>query len=105
MLTNRQYKILKYAQKHPNYADIFKKFNLSLDNDEDYIKFNCEFNDYLELSNNQMDETTNVKLTNSAITLIESRKKDTFRFWIPHITSNAIAIIALIVAILAYIKQ
>ncbi len=78
MLNNKQYKILKYAQKHPKYTDIFNKFNISLNN---YINFNLEFKDYLDLSNNLMNETTNVKLTNLAITLIESHKKDSFRFW------------------------
>lgn len=47
----------------------------------------------------------NIQITGKGFTYFDDMKEQRFRFWFPIIISDLIALLALIMAILAYIKQ
>lgn len=51
------------------------------------------------------NDNTRVTIKHEGYSYFDNKKTKRFHFWIPLIISNAISIAALIVAILAYIKQ
>ncbi|MBO5408902.1 MAG: hypothetical protein J6A61_05870 [Clostridia bacterium] len=102
MLNNRQRKMLRFLYRKGEYNAVkfYKKFKISEDYDEEYEKLVTKKYILLDSSNSSRAKHT-VAIIEKGITAEETVQKENFRFWFPTI----ISIVALIVAILAYIKQ
>lgn len=87
MISNREYKILKYIKKHPRLPDIIKHFNF-----EDYFELYHVFSESqrIQFSDSQMDSDTMVSITPKTLVEFDEFRRKSFQFWLP-ITGSVIA--------------
>ena len=101
-MTRKQYKILNYIyhspktvgqiKSHFKYND--KEIDIIFGGEDDFFKYY-----YHENADNRDDSVVYINNTGSSI--VESKRTDSFRFWVPIILNILLSISALIISIIA----
>lgn len=96
-MTQKQYRLCKTILRHKALSKILESTQI-----EDYLRLDLEFEpDCLEFSNDKMDDSTIVSLSNSTMEEFEARRARVADVWVTRI----IAVAALIISAIALLAQ